>query len=146
MSPNVRIAVGWFPGSEFTQALSQWPDLVENTEAIKSYQAYCRYIEAQLHKYKSAGCALSLAPIRMKPFLRWYDVHAKDAGSSQARAEYAAECARVGETLPWPPGRNDSCWCGSGRKYKKCCLLVKIYTLGGNYAWLEAGLQYEWNC
>lgn len=23
--------------------------------------------------------------------------------------------------LPWPPERNGSCWCGSGRKYKKCC-------------------------
>ncbi|MFE8071558.1 YchJ family protein [Marinobacteraceae bacterium S3BR75-40.1] len=22
----------------------------------------------------------------------------------------------------WAPGRNDSCPCGSGRKYKKCCL------------------------
>jgi uncharacterized protein YchJ len=20
------------------------------------------------------------------------------------------------------PGRNESCWCGSGQKYKKCCL------------------------
>lgn len=20
------------------------------------------------------------------------------------------------------PGRNDPCWCGSGKKYKKCCL------------------------
>ena len=19
------------------------------------------------------------------------------------------------------PGRNDACWCGSGKKYKKCC-------------------------
>jgi hypothetical protein len=31
------------------------------------------------------------------------------------------------------PGRNDPCYCGSGRKYKKCCLLkedeVKIYQL-----------------
>lgn len=23
--------------------------------------------------------------------------------------------------LPWPPERNKPCWCGSGRKYKKCC-------------------------
>ena len=23
--------------------------------------------------------------------------------------------------IPWPPGRNEPCWCGSGRKYKKCC-------------------------
>jgi hypothetical protein len=21
----------------------------------------------------------------------------------------------------WPPGRNEPCWCSSGRKYKKCC-------------------------
>ncbi|TDC03308.1 SEC-C metal-binding domain-containing protein, partial [Actinomadura bangladeshensis] len=24
-------------------------------------------------------------------------------------------------TLAWPPERNAPCWCGSGRKYKKCC-------------------------
>jgi len=24
-------------------------------------------------------------------------------------------------TLPKKPGRNDSCPCGSGKKYKKCC-------------------------
>jgi hypothetical protein len=27
-----------------------------------------------------------------------------------------------GPLLEWPPGRNDPCWCGSGSKYKKCCL------------------------
>ncbi len=26
-----------------------------------------------------------------------------------------------GELIPWPPERNDPCWCGSGVKYKKCC-------------------------
>ena len=25
-----------------------------------------------------------------------------------------------------PEGRNDSCWCGSGKKYKKCCLEKEI--------------------
>ncbi|GIF53209.1 SEC-C motif-containing protein [Asanoa ferruginea] len=24
--------------------------------------------------------------------------------------------------VSWPPARNDACWCGSGAKYKKCCL------------------------
>ncbi|NMO93177.1 SEC-C domain-containing protein [Actinomycetospora sp. TBRC 11914] len=28
----------------------------------------------------------------------------------------------AGPLLEWPPGRNDPCWCGSGTKYKKCCL------------------------
>lgn len=27
-----------------------------------------------------------------------------------------------GPSIAWPPGRNDHCWCGSGLKYKKCCL------------------------
>nr|WP_310376412.1 SEC-C metal-binding domain-containing protein [Catenuloplanes atrovinosus] len=24
--------------------------------------------------------------------------------------------------MAWPPERNGACWCGSGQKYKKCCL------------------------
>ena len=24
--------------------------------------------------------------------------------------------------VEWPPPRNGPCWCGSGLKYKKCCL------------------------
>lgn len=22
------------------------------------------------------------------------------------------------------PGRNEPCWCGSGKKYKKCCMVL----------------------
>ena len=25
------------------------------------------------------------------------------------------------DTITWPPQRNAACWCGSNRKYKKCC-------------------------
>jgi hypothetical protein len=53
-----------------------------------------------------------------------------DAGSFLRRRE--AQCKTVGETLWIPaakpvhavpaPGRNDPCSCGSGKKFKKCCL------------------------
>lgn len=33
---------------------------------------------------------------------------------------YAAVAPDV-ERLPWPPARNEPCWCGSGQKYKRCC-------------------------
>jgi hypothetical protein len=53
-----------------------------------------------------------------------------DVGSFLGRRE--AQCKAVGETL-WiqaakpvhaipQPGRNDPCCCGSGKKFKKCCL------------------------
>lgn len=44
-----------------------------------------------------------------------------DPGSAEARSSYAAELLRVGGAVRWPPGRNDTCWCGSGKKYKQCC-------------------------
>jgi hypothetical protein len=57
-----------------------------------------------------------------------------DAGLFLRRRE--AQCKMVGETLwesiPKPvraapqPGRNDPCPCGSGRKFKKCCLSKKF--------------------
>ncbi|KOX19631.1 SEC-C metal-binding domain-containing protein [Nocardiopsis sp. NRRL B-16309] len=37
---------------------------------------------------------------------------------SWSEAEIAAHDPRL---MPWPPQRNEACWCGSTRKYKKCC-------------------------
>lgn len=40
------------------------------------------------------------------------------------RSRQATSTARIagnGDSLPWPPGRNEPCWCGSSRKYKRCC-------------------------
>ncbi|WP_238424596.1 SEC-C domain-containing protein [Micromonospora parastrephiae] len=46
-----------------------------------------------------------------------------DPSDPEIRAGYAAEVsARPGARVPWPPERNDACWCGSGLKYKKDCL------------------------
>jgi len=40
----------------------------------------------------------------------------------QMRADLTARIITPeGELIPWPPERNDRCWCGSGAKYKKCC-------------------------
>ena len=41
---------------------------------------------------------------------------------------FAADRGRPNETRiamydgEGQPGRNDECWCGSGKKYKKCCM------------------------
>jgi tetratricopeptide (TPR) repeat protein len=38
------------------------------------------------------------------------------------RAGYARQVAAGSGRITWPPERNEPCWCGSGNKYKKCCL------------------------
>jgi uncharacterized protein YecA (UPF0149 family) len=35
---------------------------------------------------------------------------------------YAQHPEESSQETAWPPGRNQECWCGSGLKYKKCCL------------------------
>lgn len=32
------------------------------------------------------------------------------------------EVEKVQLVKVWPVGRNDKCFCGSGKKYKKCCM------------------------
>ena len=36
--------------------------------------------------------------------------------------DYVDELDGSGASRSWPPARNEVCWCGSGAKYKKCCL------------------------
>lgn len=44
-------------------------------------------------------------------------------GSATDTAVKRRYCQSVpdSDTITWPPERNAPCWCGSGRKYKKCC-------------------------
>lgn len=64
---------------------------------------------------------IQIAPIRIDSYLAWCAQHSKDP--REARADYAAGMSAnsPAELFAWPPGRNEPCWCGSGRKYKKCC-------------------------
>ncbi|MEV0718389.1 SEC-C domain-containing protein [Asanoa sp. NPDC050611] len=46
-----------------------------------------------------------------------------DPSDPAVRARYARQLEALPDThIPWPPERNAACWCGSGLKYKKCCL------------------------
>src|SRR5262249_8493491 len=45
----------------------------------------------------------------------------RDPASRQTRLDYNESLQHAGRDVPWPPERNAPCWCGSTRKYKKCC-------------------------
>lgn len=52
------------------------------------------------------------------------DAYAGEHGLDPVVEETRSAWARTlpeDRALAWPPERNRSCWCGSGRKYKKCC-------------------------
>jgi len=65
-----------------------------------------------------------VTPIAIDDYLAWCTEHDRDPEQSNSRASYATELLEHHDDAirPWPPQRNQPCWCGTERKYKKCCL------------------------
>ncbi len=116
------LAVAWFPRYQWPRAIELWPDLLDDRPADPD--AYCRATEAHvkaIREVASTPVPLAIAPIRLDAYLAYCEAHRRDPATGDTRASFAAELARTGNAVPWPPGRNDPCWCDSGRKYKRCC-------------------------
>lgn len=116
-----KTALAWFPESEWDAAVQRWPDVTESTGSA-DYREYVTGLQQRLVELQREGAArLSLAPLFLEAYVTWAEARELDPAEGETRATYAAEVARLGNEVPWPPGRNDPCWCGSGAKYKKCC-------------------------
>jgi tetratricopeptide (TPR) repeat protein len=112
-------ALAWFPPDQRDAALAHWPELGED---FTDPQAYNRRLEHLLRDVdRELGHHPSVAPVDVDRFLTWAAEEGQDPASGEARAGYSAEMLRTGATISWPPGRNNPCWCKSGRKYKRCC-------------------------
>ncbi len=119
---RASVGLAWFPASEYTRALKTWPSFAEDYEH-GPYEAYCARLELLLRDLKAHGVArLALTPITIDDYLAWCAEHDRDPEDSENRASYATELLEHDITQSWPPERNQPCWCGTERKYKKCCL------------------------
>jgi len=116
---DVVVSLAWFPAGEYEEAIRRWPSLAEDWADVP-HADYCRRLDGNIKWMRSHGIPIrAIAPIPVADYVRWCDEHDEDP--EEARPAYAAERMTDGEVIQWPPGRNQPCWCGSGRKYKKCC-------------------------
>lgn len=119
--PALRTAcvLYWSP-EEFTGLLERWPEAADAYG--DDHAEHLRQVERTLRELSEEG-APRLAVGR--PTVRGLEAFAEGSGgspdASDTRSAYAAELARTGQATGWPPPRNGPCWCGSERKYKKCC-------------------------
>jgi tetratricopeptide (TPR) repeat protein len=118
-------AVDWVLREEWDQGLQLWPDLAQEW-GPDDYQAYARHLQAHLLRAAKDSPRPVLAPVYVEAFLEWADARAVEASDPASRDTYAQEVARLGNAVPWPPGKREQCWCGTGEKYKKCCQTVTL--------------------
>lgn len=128
---RMPLAMAWLPAEEYAAWPERWPDLAgsallgdDQGGGSATHAAYCRRMERRLRELWEAGVPrLLVAPLRAAEFTQWVaDNDPEERDAAQLRARYAADLGRdPARVIAWPPGRNEPCWCGSGRKYKKCC-------------------------
>jgi tetratricopeptide (TPR) repeat protein len=120
---EIAVAMAWFPAGEYEKAIGRWESLADDWATVP-HPDYCRRMDGHIRWMRAHGIQIrAVAPIVVDEFVRWCEDHGEDP--ERARAGYAAERYRLGGGIEWPPGRNNPCWCGSGRKYKKCCGLAQ---------------------
>jgi tetratricopeptide (TPR) repeat protein len=116
---EIPVALAWFPAGEYERAIDRWPDLAEDWIEVPHVE-YCRRIDGHIKWMRSRGVPVrAVAPILVDEYTAWCEERGEQP--EDARAAYAADRFAAGASIPWPPGRNAPCWCGSQRKYKKCC-------------------------
>jgi tetratricopeptide (TPR) repeat protein len=131
------VASAWLPAGDYEQAVGLWPELADS-ELVAGpagplpHALYCRALQQRLVELSQIGIpGLVIAPVRVAPFTAWCTERGQQP-DSEARATYAAHLAATADpgVVSWPPGRNQPCWCGSGRKYKKCCAAPSSIDVG----------------
>lgn len=112
----------FWPRAEFDRLLAEQSAL---TEAYgPDWDAHRARLEKQLVQSTEAGrTGLHVLTGSVDGLVGYAGRHDGDPTDPEIRAGYAGElAARPAARIGWPPERNDACWCGSGSKYKKCCL------------------------
>ncbi|MFJ2008615.1 SEC-C domain-containing protein [Streptomyces chartreusis] len=117
--PRMTCALFWNP-DEFAQLLGTWPELADHYGA--EHHEHVRHVEQMLQRLSNEGEPhLGIAHGTVSDFESFAGEENLPPQDGDTRAHYAANLAARGQATPWPPARNTPCWCGSTRKYKKCC-------------------------
>ncbi|MCN9244582.1 SEC-C domain-containing protein [Streptomyces sp. RY43-2] len=112
--------VPYWPPEEFARLAARWP----RTAAAygENHADHRRQVERTLTELSEEGVPHLAVGHATSAGL---EAHAQTVDAPpdtpDTLSSYATELARTGRTIAWPPPRNGPCWCGSGRKYKKCC-------------------------
>jgi hypothetical protein len=115
-------ALIFWPEADFARIQERWPDLV--SEYGENWEAYRTQVERDLVEASEAGyIGLALVAGSYDGLTAYLAEHGGDANDPDVLDAYAEQVETTSGVLPWPPGRNDDCWCGSDLKYKKCCYL-----------------------
>jgi tetratricopeptide (TPR) repeat protein len=120
----------WWPSAEYGRVVRQVPELCDVLGApwrghtARVEKAMAAAADAALAR--SGGAQLSLAAADYEKFVQYLERTGADPRLASVMTDYTEHPGsghRSGHDhqAPWPPGRRDPCWCGSKKRYQRCC-------------------------
>jgi tetratricopeptide (TPR) repeat protein len=103
---------------EQQRAALRWPSAFP-PEIVGHHPQVERRLRGMAQEEGLAKVTLILGSV--EGFAAYLDDAGGDPAEEKVRLAYAERAYAQGRHMVWPPGRNEACWCGSLRKYKKCC-------------------------
>ena len=119
--PGSVVRVLFWPRDQVGPAHERWPTLVQTPEI----EPFVRYRELENRQLAEDGVRIVMVPITVNQLLDYAARTNGDPLHASTRSQLLRERYDQDGGLPWPPQRNEQCWCGSGRKYKRCCGTVE---------------------
>ncbi|MGH3840232.1 MAG: SEC-C metal-binding domain-containing protein [Pseudonocardiaceae bacterium] len=111
----------FWPQPEFDRLLLRWPALADQYGT--TWDDHRTMMQKMLVLWsESSQLRLGLVAGAVEELAAHAERNGDDPIDPQVRQDYAQDLTEPTREIAWPPGRNDSCWCGSPQKYKKCCL------------------------
>lgn len=113
----------WLREEDDLEARRRWPMWAAGFAVDEPFADRAARMERSLRNRRAAGDGpIVVVTLDFEHFVRWCEQSGYDPADRRSRGTYmqADERRSVAEQR-WPPGRNEPCWCGSERKYKRCC-------------------------
>lgn len=119
----------WWPEAEYRRIIRQVPEL--GGVLGERWREHTARVESAMQSHAAPGGAaaagkdirnagLSLLAAQYEQFTRYLERTGADPRLAAVMTAYTADTAG-GTRAPWPPGPGDPCWCGSRKRYQRCC-------------------------
>ncbi|MFJ6565928.1 hypothetical protein ACIQNU_00760 [Streptomyces sp. NPDC091292] len=118
LSRPYPVAVLHWPAAELAELVDAYPPLAQE---YPSHEEHLATIEASLRELAASGTAnLGIVTGTVPSYEAFAASESTPPSDPSLLPQYATTLAARGRAVPWPPGRGEVCWCGSGRGYGGC--------------------------
>jgi Flp pilus assembly protein TadD len=114
--------IAWLTEADITATRERWPTWVDGLDHDEPYGERRARMERRLREHRADGDGpFVIVTIDLDGYAAWCGERGYEPADRRSRGSFVEHVRDQGGGRSWPPGRNEPCWCGSERKYKRCC-------------------------